>query len=249
MHHFWHDLLFLHWEVPVDSLQRLLPHGLTVDTFDGRAYVGLVPFRISGIRHRNLAPIPGFSQFLEINVRTYVHKDGRDPGVWFFSLDAANPFACAAARLWYKLPYFYAKMRQTTAGTTDRDESPITRYRSGRLWPAPIPAYARIDYRATGDAAPSEPGTIAHFFLERYLLYSQKGSRLFIGQVHHKPYLAQGAEIFRIDENLIESANIARPNTAPLVHFCRGVSVEVFSIHPATKELSVTNSGSVGLES
>src|SRR5688572_26394727 len=88
MYQNWHHLAFLHWEVPRAELQALIPPELTVDLFEGKSYVGLVPFTLTGVRPILLPPLPGVSSFHEINVRTYVHRDGRDPGVWFFSLDA-----------------------------------------------------------------------------------------------------------------------------------------------------------------
>jgi uncharacterized protein len=230
MHHRWNNLLFLHWEVPVSALQRLVPYELTVDTFEGRAYIGLVPFWISKIRHPRLAPVPGFSEFLEINVRTYVTLNDKDPGVWFFSLDAANPFACFGARVGYKLPYFYAKMSQLTRA--DQDEQNMTHYESRRIYPGPNPATAHIDYAPYGTLAPTVPGTLDHFLIERYLLYSQKNSKLFVGQVHHTPYLVQPAKVNRLEEGLIKAAGIDRPQTEPIVHYSPGVNVEVFGIRP-----------------
>ncbi|MGZ4809473.1 MAG: YqjF family protein, partial [Thermoanaerobaculia bacterium] len=107
----WHHLLFLHWEIPPSELQKMLPPGLTLDTFDGKAYVGLIPFTMTGVRPILTPPLPGISSFHEVNVRTYVHHEGRDPGVWFFSLDAANRIAVAVARRAFHLPYFRAWIR------------------------------------------------------------------------------------------------------------------------------------------
>src|SRR5262245_35014335 len=101
----WHDLLFAHWPVPVKALQRLIPESLEIDTFEGQAWLGVVPFRITDVRLPWLPPLPGVSAFPELNVRTYV-TDGRKPGVWFFSLDAGNPAPVLAARYGYRLPYF-----------------------------------------------------------------------------------------------------------------------------------------------
>src|SRR5215213_9215217 len=93
MYQVWSHLLFLHWAVPVAALRPLVPPGLEIDTFDGRAYVGLIPFTMTGVRPAGIPAIPGFSDAHEVNVRTYVHRDGRDPGVWFFSLDANHLLA------------------------------------------------------------------------------------------------------------------------------------------------------------
>src|SRR5262249_38071897 len=111
----WHDLLFAHWEVPVEKMRELVPRGLEIDTFEGRAWIGGVPFRMWGVRLRGTPALPGFSAFPELNVRTYVTANDK-PGVWFFSLDAANQIAVEVARVWFHLPYFFARMRLGAAG-------------------------------------------------------------------------------------------------------------------------------------
>src|SRR4051794_11218971 len=106
----WRQLLFLHWEVAPEALRPLVPARLTIDTFEGHAYIGVIPFDVRGARPRFLPPFPGLSRWHELNVRTYVHLDGREPGVWFFSLDASNLAAALAARAAYGLPYCAAEM-------------------------------------------------------------------------------------------------------------------------------------------
>jgi uncharacterized protein len=230
MHHHWHDLLFLHWEVSPALLQALLPSALTVDTFEGKAYVGLVPFRISKIRHPAFFPFPGFSQFLEINVRTYVIRNGVDPGVWFFSLDAANPFACIAARIMYKLPYYFAEM---SAHKTNSSRDDLMEFRSHRYLSTTGPTVAEVNFNTCGESASAKLGTLDHFLLERYLLYSQQKSKIFVGKVHHTPYQFQCANVVHLKENLIEAAGIRRSAMEPIAHFSPGVSVEIFNIRDA----------------
>ncbi|MGH9532327.1 MAG: YqjF family protein, partial [Terriglobales bacterium] len=118
----WHDLLFLHWPVPAASLRGLVPESLELDLYDGSAWVGVIPFFMSGIRLRGLPLFPGTSAFAEVNVRTYVRFRGQ-PGVYFFSLDAASFFAVRTARLWYHLPYFHARMSVENQGDTVRYSS------------------------------------------------------------------------------------------------------------------------------
>ncbi|MDY7232780.1 YqjF family protein [Hyalangium rubrum] len=223
MYQRWRTLLFLHWEVPAEALARLLPPGLTLDTYEGRAFVGLVPFTMRGVRPAGLPPFPPLSNFHETNVRTYVHREGKDPGVWFFSLEAANSIAVRLARAWFKLPYHFARMQ------LDREGEWIS-YRSERLWPAPVPARCAVRCLPKGEATASTPGTLQHFLVERYFLYTAHGGALWRGQVHHPPYQVRGAEVEGLDETLLEAAGIQRPASTPLAHFSDGVDVDVFRL-------------------
>lgn len=228
MYQRWRSLLFLHWEVDPDLVRRQLPPGLDLDTFDGRAYVGLVPFSMQAVRPAYLPALPWLSFFPETNVRTYVHVAGRDPGVWFFSLEAANPVAVMLARRWFHLPYHRARM--TLAPQPDGS----VHYTSRRLWPGPMPAVSIVRGRPIGPVFAAKPGTLEHFLLERYLLYSRRGGRLYRGQVHHVPYPAQPAEALAVDESLLAAAGIPRPAGVPLAHFSAGVDVEVFPLRLVT---------------
>ena len=226
----WHHLLFLHWKTDADALQRRLPPGLEVDLFEDRAYVGLVPFTMSHLRPHGLPHLPhlshGHENFHEVNVRIYVRHPQFGPGVWFFSLDAASAPAVCAARIWYKLPYFYASMSLRYRRTPEGD---IFDYFSQRRWPSPVPASCDISYIPTGAAAPAVPGTLEYFLVERYLLYSFARGHLFAGRVRHKSYPLQGAEVFSLRESLIQSANIWRPDSAPLAHYARSVQADIFA--------------------
>jgi uncharacterized protein YqjF (DUF2071 family) len=220
----WAELLFLHWPVPVEAIRPLIPEALEVDTFDGVAYVGLVPFTMTGVRYAWAPAVPGTSRFHETNVRTYVHLRGRDPGVWFFSLDAANALAVRLARAWYKLPYHHARMELT------READGWISYRSERGWPPPAPATCAVRCRPHGALAPSTPGTLQHFLVERYFLYAHARGGLFRGQVHHPAYEVQQAEVAGLDESLLSAAGLARPDGAPLALFSPGVDVDVYGL-------------------
>ncbi len=226
----WHHLLFLHWETQAEALQQLLPAGLEVDLFDGRAYVGLVPFTMRHLRPRGLPHLPhlshGHENFHEVNVRTYVRHPHYGPGVWFFSLDAASSLAVCAARLWYKLPYFYASMSLNSRRTA---QSTIYDYHSQRCWPRPVPAACNISYAPTGTPTQATPGTLEYFLVERYLLYSYSRGHLFAGRVRHKPYPLQEANVFSFEENLIRASNIQRPDSMPLAHYAGSVQVDIFA--------------------
>jgi uncharacterized protein YqjF (DUF2071 family) len=222
----WEELLFLHWEVDPAPLRAMLPEGLELDTFEGRAFVGLVPFTMTGVRPAFVPPFPPLSDFHETNVRTYVHAKGRDPGVWFFSLDAANAVAVKLARAWFKLPYHYATMALSRDPITQR----VT-FRSERRWPEPIPASARGSYTVTGPIEPARPGTLEHFLAERYVLYAQTAQGLKLGRVHHVQYPLQTATLHEIDESLLRAARIQRPAGPPsLVHYAAWVDVDVWSL-------------------
>lgn len=224
-HQTWRDLLFLHWRVPVSVLRPLIPPALEIDTFAGDAFVGLVPFTMRDVRLPWAPPLPGLSSFHETNVRTYVHFEGRDPGVWFFSLDAANRLAAWIARTFWHLPYHHAAMslEQLADGSI--------RYRSDRLAPPPMPARCDITYRATGAPSAAIPGTLEHFLAERYVLYADVGDgELRLGRVHHRPYPLQAAALIHWEESLLLAAGIARGTGEPLAHFASGVEVEVFGL-------------------
>lgn len=217
----WRDLLFLHWTVPVAALRPLVPEPLTIDTFDGVAYVGLVPFWVTGARPP-LTPRALGLRFLETNVRTYVHLDGRDPGVFFFSLDASSWAAVLGARAGFGLPYFPARMRM-------RREGPLVEYRSRRLVGGSARSLAAFEPGAY--LGPSRPGTLKHFLVERYLLYVERVGRLWVGQVHHAPYPVQLATLRRLGDELIGAAGLPEPTEPPpLVHYASGVDVEIFPL-------------------
>jgi uncharacterized protein YqjF (DUF2071 family) len=229
MYQDWHHLLFLHWEIPPAELQALIPSQLTVDLFEGKAYVGLIPFTLTGVRPMLLPPLPGVSAFHEVNVRTYVHHQGRDPGVWFFSLDASSSLAVEAARLAYKLPYFHASIDFMPSD----DPLPQINFSAHRSDPrGPSPAHAHLRYAPVeGPAAPATPGTIEHFLIERYVLYSTDSDhQLHRARVHHQPYPVQRAEMANLDETLVWAANVRRSTTAPLRHYAREVNVKVYAL-------------------
>src|SRR5512140_2821651 len=165
----WSDLLFAHWPVEVAQLRPLVPSLLPIDLFEGSAWVSITPFRVSQIRARFLPPIPPFSSFHELNVRTYVKIENK-PGVFFFSLDASSLAAVMGARAMYRLPYYHARIEANAAGNE-------VRYRARRLAGADAEFEAR--YMAVGEAHTAQPGTLEHFLAERYCLYTESGGALF----------------------------------------------------------------------
>jgi uncharacterized protein YqjF (DUF2071 family) len=223
----WHDLLFAHWPVPADGLRALLPAGLALDTTDGQAWLGVVPFRMSGVRPRWLPALPGLSAFPELNVRTYVVADGK-PGVWFFSLDAANRVAVELARRSFHLPYFRALMRCSAAGEG-------IEYRTERHDPRGAPAVFAAHYEPFGPAAAPAPGSLADWLTARYCLYtSDSAGRLLRGEIHHLPWPLQAARADIRANSMAEAAGIRLPETAPLLHFARRLDVVVWPLEPVS---------------
>lgn len=207
----WRRLLFAHWPVPVDRVRPLVPSPLTVEEFDGRAWLGLTPFRVVGLRLHGLPPIPGTADFLEMNLRTYVRFRGR-PGVFFFSLDAASRAAVLGARLLYRLPYRLARMSAAGGGTG------WIRYRSRRT--DDPPAEFRARYRPTGASFRAEPGTLEHFLIERYALYSVLGSGAVLrADIHHRPWDLRPAAA-EVERNTVPEAHgLPVSGPPPLLHY------------------------------
>jgi uncharacterized protein YqjF (DUF2071 family) len=219
----WQHLLFLHWELPAETIQKSLPSGLLVDTFEGRAFIGVVPFTMRDVAPWWSPSVPGVSNFHELNVRTYVHRDGRDPAVWFYSLDAASSLAVILARVFWHLPYHRASMRLVASGDQ-------VSYSSRRAWPAPRPAELVARYEIGEPLGPSAPGTLEHFLCERYLLYAKHEDAFLIGQVHHKPYPVHSARVLELRESMVVAAGFPAPEGAPLAHYAPGVDVDVFAL-------------------
>jgi uncharacterized protein YqjF (DUF2071 family) len=212
------------------ALERLLPRGLEVDTFEGVAWIGLVPFTILPTRPAVL-PLPVLPSFHEVNLRTYVRWRGADPGVFFFSLDAASRLAVAGARSWYRLPYHFARMRMTIEDTSETRGEFRIRYESNRLWPGPLPARCALRYGPVpGPLAPAALASREHFLVERYLLYTVSRDRLRRARVAHAPYSLRPAAFDSLDETLSSAAGLPGPASGDrLAHYSPGVSVDILA--------------------
>jgi uncharacterized protein len=224
----WNDLLFAHWPVPPAKITSLIPPDLCVDTFDGSAWIGVVPFWMDQIHTRGLPAIPGANRFPELNLRTYVREPHSNmSGVYFFSLDAGNPLAVAAARTVYKLPYYWSKMKIEHTG--DREFL----YTSERRFAKPS-ARLRVRYRSLGEAADKQG--LEQFLTERYALYTaDRGGALFKGNIHHLPWPLESAEAdFEINE-LPAAHGITLPDIAPVLHYSRELVVYVWALEPLPK--------------
>ncbi len=213
----WTDLCFLHWPVPADALRPLVPAGLRIDQHSGSAWVGVVPFAMSGVRHWRLPRVPGTHAFLELNVRTYVGVGGK-AGVWFFSLDADNRLAVRVARATFRLPYMDARMALARRG----EWVDYTSVRTHRGQPS-----ARLDvsYQPVGPRFRAGPGTLEAFLTERYCLYAQGRRGLLRGEIHHAPWPLQPAEAVVRANTMAAAAGITLPESPPLCHYAARLEV------------------------
>lgn len=216
----WVHLLFLHWSLSPDIVQRTLPDGLQADTFEGKAWVGIVPFFMQGVRPAGFVSVPGISNFLELNLRTYVRDIQGRPGIWFYSLDANQPLAVCVARTFFGLPYEFAAMR---AAVSDGEID----YWSHRFGCRKSLHYR---YRACEHLGEAKLGSLEYFLVERYRLFARRGNKLFTGRVHHPPYQLRTVAVTDADPELFAIDGLEIPRSIP-AHTIYSERVDV-SIYP-----------------
>jgi uncharacterized protein len=217
----WNDLLSLHYAIAPEVLRPLVPDALTLDTYDHRAWVSVVPFWMDHVRVHGSPRMPFVSHFPELNVRTYVTCEGK-PGVYFFSLDAGSLSAVWGARVFYRLPYWKASMNVKGKG------KPEIEYRSKREH-GPKPADFHGKYRPTSPPSSAVHGSIEYFLSERYCLYSATGKRVYRANIHHLPWRLQDAD-YEIEENSMgAAAGIELSHKPDLVSFSRELKVLVWA--------------------
>jgi|SRR5579872_822106 len=217
----WEHLTFLHWKYDPATIQALLPEGLTVDNYDGWAWVALTPFVIRNLRLPFMRAVPWISSFPETNVRTYVRDAEGYPGVWFFSLDADRLAAVVGARTGYRLPYQWAQMRVILNGNTVEYHS----RRNGLL--AHRPAHADIAIAVGSPFAPEELTEFDHFLTARWRLYTTFSGRLGYAQIDHEPWPFCRAEVLRLDSDLVTAAGLPTPEGPPHILYSPRVDVRV----------------------
>lgn len=222
----WQTLTFLHWRYAAAEVQALLPAGLRVDTYEGDAWVGLVPFFMH-VRAPAGPSIPWLSRFPETNVRTYVTDRAGRQGIWFFSLDATRMPAVLTARGSYGLPYFWSRMAVQQSGAE-------VHYTSARRWPGPVGARCNLTVQPGEAYEPVELSELDHWLTARWRLFStgvpvasRLGGGLSYAEAHHRPWPLHRATVRDLDESVIAASGLAAPAGEPLVHYSPGVDVRI----------------------
>ena len=219
----WHDLLFAHWQVPTEQLRQRIPEPLQIDTFDGAAWIGVVPFHMSGVHARMLPTLGIASRFPELNVRTYVVLDGK-PGVWFFSLDASSHLAVRVARWWYGLAYHHARMKC-------HEEDGWIRYQSTRRGATDR---FRGSYRPCSNVFRSSPGQLEHWLTERYCVYvARRHGTVLRGNIHHAPWPLQRAELCVEENTMLDDYGVDPAAVPPHLLFSKRLDTVAWSTKPA----------------
>ena len=215
----WKLLTFLHWSYDPEVVQRLLPPGLEVETYDDRAWVGLIPFLME-VRPPRGPALPWISHFCETNVRTYVTASDGTRGVWFLSLDAARLPAVATARTTYHLPYFWSAMRLEHVDDTYT-------YSCLRRWPEPMDATSVIKVRVGDRLGEAELTEFDHYLTARWRLYSSRRRGLRAALAEHVPWELHRAEVLDCHDRLITAAGLPEAHGEPIVHWSAGTEVRI----------------------
>lgn len=219
----WHDLLFAHWPYPSERLRRLVPEPLEVDTFEGEGWVGIIPFRLSGVRLRGLPEVPLTSNFREINVRTYVRL-GDKRGVLFLSLDADSPLVVALARPWFLLPYMRAGIRMS-------NEAGCVSFKCLRTDPVAPEAEFSATYCPCAAPCAAKEGTLASWLTERYCYYAQgRWGDLYRCDIAHPRWPLQEAEAHIETNTMALPHGINLPAQEPLLHFSKRITALVWPL-------------------
>ncbi len=221
----WERLLFAHARCDADVLARGLPDGLELQTFDGDAWLGFVPFAMRSLRPFRLT----WPDFLETNLRTYVNHPVHGPGVWFYSLDASAYLPCLGARAQFKLPYCYAGLDFVENGEdVAYYGTRVDRQRLPRVYERPSQDFRyTAELRVGAEQDPAKKESFDFWLLERYRLYAaDRNGRLLTGRVWHEPYTVSEPDVLRLS---VESGD---PKFGELhfehFRYCRGVKVECF---------------------
>jgi len=216
----WCELAYFHWRYDPAEVQRLLPRNVTVDTFDGSAWVGLIPFEMRNVQVGPTPPLPWLSSFIEINVRTYVVDAQGRRAVWFFSLDVPRSVIVGVARTAFALPYCWASARHSQRDSRHR-------YHMKRRWPRAVPAAADIAFNVGQEIEAPDVDELSHFLSARWALLTSRGKQLLYGAVHHERWPLHQVSEVRIDQSVLQAAGLSDPGQPSHALYSPGVSVEV----------------------
>jgi len=222
----WNDLLFAHWPVAAAQMAPLLPEGLEPDTFQGTAWLGVVPFWLDRIKINGIPALPGAHSFPDLNLRTYVRDEQTGtPGVYFFSLDASNLLAVGLARGFLHLPYYWAEMR-----LEQKSEREFAFYSRRRFSSKPVLFKAR--YRGLGPTsrlADLRSGTLEYFLTERHCLFSRnRDGETTQSNLHHVSWPLEEAEAEIEHNDLPATIGIELPAQHPVLHYSRRLAVYIW---------------------
>jgi uncharacterized protein YqjF (DUF2071 family) len=218
----WEQLTMLHWAYRPDEVQALLPDDLTVETFDGEAWVGLIPFQMR-VDIPFMPTMASILHFPETNVRTYVHGRSGEPGVYFFSLEASSLPAVVTARVGYQIPYFWADMSIDEVATSTGEQR--FTYRSRRKWPKPRGARSLVEVEVGEAIGPDELSDFDRFLTARWALYGDLGPWISYSKMFHEPWPLHRADVLALDDELVTAAGLSAPVGDPVVHYSPGVNV------------------------
>lgn len=223
MHQEWRKLLFLHWKCDPKKIQATLPEGLFVDTFEGVAYITVLPFLIENFKVYNFST-PIYSKLVEINVRTYVVDKNGMSGVWFYSLDINSFFSMVGANIGFSLPYYfsrckYEKLNHTIAIEGKRVFEPSVEMKFSYKVDNEKPVFFALE------------NSLDFFLVERYVLFTFKNKKLMYGRVKHQPYTLENIQDLKYSIQLKDP--LFDPSNQPdLIHFASGVDSDIFPLHP-----------------
>ena len=228
LHQRWDELAYFHWPYDPADVQRHLPDGVTVDTFDGRAWVGLIPFEMRRVRFGPTPPVPYLGDFIEINVRTYVVDPLGRRAIWFFSLDVPRSVVVGVARTVFALPYCFARATHTVEG-------PEHRYTLARRRPHRVRPSADLRFTVGERIADDDVSELDHFLTARWALVTTRFGRLRYGSVHHPRWPLHTIESCRIRQDAIESAGLPSPVGDPVARYSPGVPVDLAWFEPVRR--------------
>jgi len=224
----WSQALLLHWPLPPKTVRRLLPKELEIDTYDSKAWISILHYRVRGVRPIMGPSIPWFSSFLQTEVRTYVTHHG-DPGVYFFSLDASNPVAVWLARTVFRLPYFRAEMQLRRSGESFR-LSCLRTHQGARG------AEFECQWTPREPLPPTSRDELVPFLTERNRLFAPHAGKVLTCSVQHEPWPLRHAHVSALETSLFEATGLPEPEGPPIAHHCDALGLEIWPLREISAE-------------